>query len=252
MNLFFRFFSLASFSAIFLARAHAQGGPPMITDDPGTPGNNNWEINLAWTDTRTPGSTEFGLPLLDANYGVGDRLQINYQASWNVLRDDESSASGYSDSQLALKWRFYDAGEHGLQLSMYPRVTFLNPDSASGRRDLADPNTTLLLPFEVQQDFDLLSVDVDFGHTFCSHAVDRGWTGGLCVGREVVKGFELDAEWHTTTDEKAGRSEQIVNFGSRYDFSKHATLLLAVGRDLSNTLGPKVSLLTYLGIQLRM
>jgi hypothetical protein len=26
---------------------HAQGGPPMITDDPGTPGNGQWEINVA-------------------------------------------------------------------------------------------------------------------------------------------------------------------------------------------------------------
>ena len=223
----------------------------MITDDPGTPGNNHWEINLAWTDTRTPGSTEFGAPLLDANYGAGDRLQINYQASWNVVRTEGSSVEGYSDSQLALKWRYYDAGEHGLQLSTYPRVTFLDPGSASARRGLADPNTTFLVPFEVQKDFSLLSVNVDFGHIFCSRADERGWTGGLCVGREIVKGFELDAEWHTTTDEKAGRSEQTINFGSRYDLSEHATLLIAIGSDVSDTLGPKVSLLTYLGIQLR-
>jgi hypothetical protein len=25
----------------------AQGGPPMITDDPGTPGNGKWENNFA-------------------------------------------------------------------------------------------------------------------------------------------------------------------------------------------------------------
>src|SRR6266849_7689835 len=27
--------------------AFAQGGPPMLTDDPGTPGNRHWEINTA-------------------------------------------------------------------------------------------------------------------------------------------------------------------------------------------------------------
>lgn len=27
----------------------AQGGPPLITDDPGTPGNGKWEINVAFT-----------------------------------------------------------------------------------------------------------------------------------------------------------------------------------------------------------
>jgi hypothetical protein len=27
--------------------AFAQGGPPMVTDDPGTPGDGHWEINIA-------------------------------------------------------------------------------------------------------------------------------------------------------------------------------------------------------------
>jgi hypothetical protein len=110
--------ALAAFLATAV-RMLAQGGPPMITDDPGTPGNGHWEINLAWTDQRTPGSTLFGLPLLDANYGVGDRIQLNYQGSWNVLRNaGEDTESGMSDSQLAVKWRYYDAGDTGLQLSM--------------------------------------------------------------------------------------------------------------------------------------
>ena len=30
----------------------AQGGPPLLTDDPGTPGKNNWEINLGYTMDR--------------------------------------------------------------------------------------------------------------------------------------------------------------------------------------------------------
>jgi hypothetical protein len=30
------------------ASAFAQGGPPFYTNDPGTPGNLNWEINLSY------------------------------------------------------------------------------------------------------------------------------------------------------------------------------------------------------------
>ena len=33
--------------ALGASEALGQGGPPMITDDPGTPGNGKWEINLA-------------------------------------------------------------------------------------------------------------------------------------------------------------------------------------------------------------
>ena len=42
------------FTAAF---AHAQGGPPFITDDPGTPGNRQWEINVGWLGTHIPLAT---------------------------------------------------------------------------------------------------------------------------------------------------------------------------------------------------
>jgi len=225
----------------------------MITDDPGTPGSGHWEINLAWTDQQLPGSTLVGLPLLDANYGVGDRLQLNYQGSWNILNSSgEPAQSGMSDSQVALKWRYYDAGEMGLQLSTYPRITFVNPGSDSDRRGTADPHSTFLLPFEVLRDFGSISVNADFGHIFSASSDERGWMGGLCVGREVVKGWELDAELHLTTSEGLRRSEAILNVGTRYDFSRHATLLLAVGSDAHDSMGPRTSLLTYAGLQIRL
>jgi hypothetical protein len=225
----------------------------MITDDPGTPGNGHWEINMGWTDQQSQGLTLLGLPLLDANYGVGDRIQLNYQASWNIARDSgEPSQSGMSDSQVAVKWRYYDAGEMGLQLSTYPRFTFVTPGSNSDRKGTADPNASFLLPFEVRRNFGVVSVNMDVGHTFSGAAEDRGWMGGLCVGREVTKGWELDAELHLTSSEGLQRSEAIFNVGSRYDFSEHATLLLAVGRDAHNSLGPRTSLLTFVGLQVRL
>jgi len=225
----------------------------MITDDPGTPGDRHWEINLGWTDQRTPGSTLIGLPLLDANCGVGDRIQLNYQASWNVQRDaGEPAESGMSDSQIAVKWRFYDAGDTGLQLSTYPRITFVNPDSDSDVRGTADPHATFLLPFEVRKDFGVLSLNVEIGHVFSGAAQDRGWMGGVCIGREVAKGWEIDAEVHVDGSERWERSEAFINAGTRYDLSKHLTLLLAIGRDARNSLGAAVSLLTFAGVQIRI
>jgi hypothetical protein len=232
--------------------SRAQGGPPMITDDPGTPGNGHVEINLAWTDQRTPGSTLLGLPLLDANYGVGDRIQLNYQASWNILDEAGSPGqSGLSDTQLAVKWRFYDAGESGLQVSTFPRVTFVNPGSDSDRRGTADPNSSFLLPFELRRDLGVISVNVDLGHSFSSSAQNRGWIGGLCLGHQLTKPWENDLEAHFNGSDGLQRGEVVLNAGSRVDLSDHATLLLAVGRDIHDTLGPRMSLLTFIGIQLR-
>src|SRR5579871_2888560 len=39
--------------------AHAQGGPPFRTDDPGTPGTNNWELNIGFVGTRNPASGSY-------------------------------------------------------------------------------------------------------------------------------------------------------------------------------------------------
>ncbi len=59
--------------------AHAQGGPPFITDDPGTPGNRHWEINIGWIADHNPGLAYYQIPDIDMNYGWGDRIQLKYE-----------------------------------------------------------------------------------------------------------------------------------------------------------------------------
>ena len=139
-----------------------------------------------------------------------------------------------------------------LQISMYPQVIFLTPGSHSDRRGLADGNTSYGLPFQFQKDFDLVSVDVDCGHVFSTGTDRDSWFGGLCLGKEVKKGWELDAEVHVNADEGLGRSEFIGNVATRIDLSENYTLMLLLGRDLSNQLGPKASLMSYVGLQIRL
>ena len=61
--------------------AFGQGGPPMITDDPGTPGNGKWENNLAIIIGHRPNETSIDLPEIDLNYGVGDQIQLTLQTA---------------------------------------------------------------------------------------------------------------------------------------------------------------------------
>ena len=58
--------------ALFMALpAWPSGGPPMITDDPATPGDGHWEINMASLVNRTSPTSITQLPLIDVNYGLG-------------------------------------------------------------------------------------------------------------------------------------------------------------------------------------
>ena len=62
---------------LFSAVGWAQGGPPFRSDDPDTPGNNNWEINVFGTADRNPVLGLYEIPDIDLNYGVGHRIQLN-------------------------------------------------------------------------------------------------------------------------------------------------------------------------------
>jgi hypothetical protein len=58
----------------FAGRAYGQGGPPLITDDPGTPGDGKWEVNAAFTHERAGRERVYEAPLLDVNCGLGDHI----------------------------------------------------------------------------------------------------------------------------------------------------------------------------------
>ena len=49
------------------APCFAQGGPPMLTDDPGTPGSGAWEINFAYTEKRDRQQRLRSFPHVDFN-----------------------------------------------------------------------------------------------------------------------------------------------------------------------------------------
>ncbi len=87
-----------------LARVHAQGGPPFITDDPGTPGNRHWEINVGWLGSHNPAWGNYQLPDLDINYGWGDRVQLKYEIPLAVSEDaNHTTIAGLGDSFPGVK-----------------------------------------------------------------------------------------------------------------------------------------------------
>ena len=95
----------------------AQGGPPYYTNDLGTPGHLNWEINLGYMPFFYSNQSVFHVPDLDIDFGVGARIQLTYE---NALLRVQNPATkfGIGQSNPGLKWRFYDGGESGLAKSV--------------------------------------------------------------------------------------------------------------------------------------
>src|SRR5205085_10105350 len=60
--------------------SRGQAGPPLLTDDPDTPGNGPWEINLAVTVLQKRDTRSLGPPWVDVNDGIDERVQLKADA----------------------------------------------------------------------------------------------------------------------------------------------------------------------------
>ena len=105
-RLFFIFLLFLSFLSARLA--HAQGRPQFITDDPGTPGNHHWEINVGWIGNHNPGQSFYQIPDVNLNYSSGDHIQLNVAelplAAAPAPRTPQVSAR--ASSSAGVKWRY--------------------------------------------------------------------------------------------------------------------------------------------------
>jgi hypothetical protein len=83
--------------------ACAQGGAPLETDDPETPGDGHWEINLATIGHHTPGRWEIQAPDADINYGWGADVQLKLAIPWVFVNESGLPAAGGLDRGRGLR-----------------------------------------------------------------------------------------------------------------------------------------------------
>ena len=185
------------FLLVFFAGATAalaQGGPPFYTNDPGTPGPFNWEINLGYMPFFYSNQSVSHVPDLDINFGIGDRIQLTYENAWlRVQHPASGTIFGLGQSNPGVKWRFYDAGESGLSISVFPQLFVNNPNDAV-RRGITPPTDTFLLPFEFAKKMGPVGVNAEVGYQFVHNGPD-GWLLGLVIGHEFTQKFEMGAEF---------------------------------------------------------
>ncbi len=225
-------------------------GPPILTDDTGTPGPGKWEISAGVTTDKRTAEDRFNTPVLDINYGIGEHIQLNYSISWVVLHiKDEGTKNGLGNSEIAVKWRFADEDRYGIALSVYPRPIFNNPTS-SADRGLVDKGSTFRLPVQMERKIGVININMEFGHDFHQRDGDE-WLYGFVLKYAEIKGFEALAEIFGTSNNSFKRHETVFNLGARWDIGKNYTLLSSAGRSFHSATDQS-SLLSYLGMQFRL
>lgn len=237
------FLLLASISAL------AQGGPPYYTNDPGTPGNHNWEINFGYMPFFYSNRSVSHTPDVDINFGVGDRIQLTYENAWLRVQNPFSKTEyGLGQSNPGVKWRFYDAGEGHLAISTFPQLFLNNPNDAV-RRGITSASEVFLLPLEFTKKVGPVNVDYEIGYQFV-HEGSNGWLTGLVVGHDFTSKLEGDVEFYNTGTFHPSENQPTFDFGGRYKLHNPIILLFMAGRGLLAARSNQPYFIGYFGIQL--
>ena len=229
--------------------AFAQAGPPFFTNDPGTPGNANWEINIASAQSIGRNGAAYQVPQIDLNYGLGDRIQLTYEIPY-VLQTSpgQPSQTGWSNAFPGLKWRFYDAGEGGWQLSLFPQMQ-ANAPSSSLQKGIAGPGSRFLLPFEVTKRLGPVDVDFEAGYYFPKHGESERILG-LVIGRSMTERLDIGVELYNDRASGGSPNETTLDLGGRFKLSRGLVALFMAGRSVSGTANGQPEFVGYFGIQI--
>jgi len=226
----------------------AQAGPPFLTNDPGTPGAANWEINVGSMQTVTRTGANYQVPQLDLNFGIGDTVQLTYEIPF-VLETGTGrpTQSGWGNGYPGIKWRFLDQGKDGWQMSVFPQVETGVSRSAQDS-GIGGAGPRYLLPVELTKKIGPIDVDFETGY-YLGGRGPKERTLGLVAGRAVSRSLEVDAEIYDDRAYDGGPHSTSLDLGGRYKLGRGLIALFMAGRSLGGFSSGQPEFIGYFGVQ---
>lgn len=241
------FIRTALVSMVLGAQLFCAGGPPMMTDGTGTPGNGNWELNLGFKSEHVKGSTRYEAPIVDLNYGLGDRIQLKVESAYVYLNEEESNNHGIGNAKAGVKWRFYEDDTHDFALSTYPQYTFA-PVHKNIDKALADVEESWFFPLEISKNFDTINITAEVGYLAGLHECD--WIkSGVVLGFSPNDSLELLAEVYRNAQSNGEKESIFLNAGFTYTFTPQINGLFSLGKEVQSPSSTQEELF-FLGLQL--
>ena len=108
---------------VMLANSFLVAGPPLITDDPGTPPQHGWEINIANIMAKSKDEFVVDVARFDINFGLSDNSQLKVEFPVRFVDcQDYGGNCGVGDLSLGWKYRFCNEADQGLMASFSPQL----------------------------------------------------------------------------------------------------------------------------------
>jgi hypothetical protein len=209
---------------LFSKSIYAQSSPPLLLNDPGTPGLGKWEINIMTSLEHSAVNDEWQALLFDINYGLGERSQITlglpYVVDWE---DGARDWRGFDGVEFGFKYRFVDQSESfSSDLSFYPKI-YIPFETQAG--------SEFILPLEWHREWSNFGLTAEIGHIWVQ-GTSEGWEGG--VGAAVFfERVKLLGEWHTGVREAPfDLADPMVNVGLTWEWLEDVSLYCSIGKSL--------------------
>ena len=218
-----------------------------MTDDPETPGDGHWEINLATIGEHTLRRWDIAAPDADINYGWGEHIQLKVDAPWAFVHESgQAWKTDLGAPDVGVKWRFIDIEDSGFSMSTYPQYT-RNWLPSSADRGITPSGGQFLLPLEAATVVHDFALDAEVGVNFVEHGSTQWMIGGI-VAHSCGSSVECLLEVRQTV--APHDVQTLLNVGAHWKLDESMFVLTAVGRQVGERTDDQQRLLFYLGVQL--
>lgn len=234
--------SAVAFASLSLFSLSAAALQPLITDDTGTQGTggNQLEVSYGLDRTRVDGETEraHSVPVV-YTYGLTDAIDIYAGITYSRLRVSGPDASGFSNTVVGAKWRFYENEESGTSLAIKPEVAA--PVSKQREEDgLGTGKTSGALTFILSQDvaFGSVHFNAGVGRDRFRNSEDNATTKHLSVAPvwDVSDQWKLAADFGVDWERASGNTvrSKYGEIGAIYSPSEDLDLAIGFIRTTDN------------------
>lgn len=226
-------------------------GPPLVTDDPETPGRGGWEVNLSHNTEKTRDGLSMDSPLIDLNYGfrANDQFKVEF-AVLSVDPEDERNHWGLSDLLIGYKYRFLDEEQAGWMASFYPQVAVPTGNRHLG---LGSGSVEVLAPCQVGKHFldDRFFVYAEVGYNVVFDDPHAGsWKYGIAGEWKATEKLEIVGEVGSFVFPNGSDPDDVFfNLGAKYKFNAHAALIGSAGRSFKDRRTGTPEFMSFVGLQ---
>lgn len=215
-----------------LAITPVLAGPPFRTDDPEPVGYKNWEVYLASQYADDRDGVSYTAPHMEINYGIFPNFQFHVILPAEYVKPSgQPSHYGYGDTEIGVKWKFYENEDAHLLIGTFPLVEAPTGDQAKG---LGNGDPQFFLPVWIQKSWGEWTTYGGGGYWINPGTgnKDFGFVGWE-IQREITKQFTIGAEiFHQTASTEGGDSDTGFNIGTVVNISDHHHVLFSAGRDI--------------------